>query len=864
MSTTNTKKEIVDYLWEWGELNGEWGKLLVKEVVEKERILTVSERQAIYNLVLIEAGLKKGVATKTTRPVFKPVISDVKLSTLSDVQGVNRLADKQKMAFSPNITVVYGENGTGKTGYGRILKLLGFSYEKGTKLLPNVYKSTKVKQGFTIEYQVDGVTKSPFVWDGTNQAHAKELQGISIFNNNCVRLSLDKNRELLVTPVGFHLFSILSNELKELELIHNKETNSYNTQLSWSEKLAQGTKPYKFISELTYKTTIADLNKIATFSDEDEAALVKAGKDLKKLNKDLIAAQVKELKLQLTEVQKAIPLIEEAQTNLSSAVWEKFQKNSAELTKLGLMKKKGLDEVTKQRGIELFDSDEFQNFIAAADDYISALEKNNYPEKDDVCVYCRQELTDPKAQFLLKTYRELLNDTTEEDIKKLKKELNRVSGIISKLRSDIVFHHPVFGQDDEENPMQPDYLTKYNKSLTALQEVVNGGDNTTIQSKKMDTDFAGVIALLGKQVTTLSASIKEKSEVLGTITEKETKLNEEISELNDRKLLASKKKEVEKVIENLGIVNSLNKKAGGFNTTSVSRKTTEARTSLIAENFNETFQQELKKIRRSHIEVNLDFRTDRGVSKLVQQIQSQYEISEILSEGEQKAIAFAEFLTELKLDNSKAPVIFDDPVTSLDHYIIDEVARRLVKLSEERQVIIFTHSVLLFNSIKQKSELPLFKRLQFKYYETEKDLDFTGYLYDSPDLKQDTFPNYEKKINVLLGLPKEERSRRENELAVEGYNKLRAAIEVLVEKEILHDIVKRYRKNVALTSLEKINGGLIEKHKEDLNVVFERCCGYIDAHSDPDPLVQSPSLDGLKLDLTEVQRIRKEFLPGGN
>ena len=77
-----------------------------------------------------------------------------------------------------------------------------------------------------------------------------------------------------------------------------------------------------------------------------------------------------------------------------------------------------------------------------------------------------------------------------------------------------------------------------------------------------------------------------------------------------------------------------------------------------------------------------------------------------LSIDQQKAIALAEFLTELQLEKIKAPVIFDDPVNSLDHNIIDEVARRLMNLSSERQIVVFTHSVLLFNSLLFFSNQP--------------------------------------------------------------------------------------------------------------------------------------------------------------
>ncbi|MBC2696470.1 MAG: AAA family ATPase [Desulfobacteraceae bacterium] len=318
--------------------------------------------------------------------------------------------------------------------------------------------------------------------------------------------------------------------------------------------------------------------------------------------------------------------------------------------------------------------------------------------------------------------------------------------------------------------------------------------------------------------------------------------------------------EVEGILKGLKVDRLLEGLSGTFSTDSISRKTSKARDDLIAENFNEIFQRELKGLRRFDIKINLKFRTDKAKSVLLQDISSYYALSDVLSEGEQKAIALAEFLTELQLEESKAPVVVDDPVTSLDHNIIDEVARRLVALSRERQVIVFTHSILLFNSIKHKSELERFKDLEFKYYETQTDLEHTGILYESPTLKEDLFKNYKKEINNILNLPKEERDRRENELAVRGYDKLRAAIEVLIEREIFNNTVKRYRKNVALSQFEKIKGELIDKHKERLNDIFDKCCDYVGAHSSADELQTEASLSELKIDFDEVKQIRTEFV----
>ena len=55
------------------------------------------------------------------------------------------------------------------------------------------------------------------------------------------------------------------------------------------------------------------------------------------------------------------------------------------------------------------------------------------------------------------------------------------------------------------------------------------------------------------------------------------------------------------------------------------------------------------------------------------------ETSEIISEGESKAVALAEFLAEISCSPTSSGVIFDDPVSSLDHLIRENVAKEFVK-----------------------------------------------------------------------------------------------------------------------------------------------------------------------------------------
>ena len=96
---------------------------------------------------------------------------------------------------------------------------------------------------------------------------------------------------------------------------------------------------------------------------------------------------------------------------------------------------------------------------------------------------------------------------------------------------------------------------------------------------------------------------------------------------------------------------------------------------------------------------------DRGISiekihvagrpELFVKLSHPYRVEEILSEGEQKALALALLLADNELRNVKDPIIFDDPVNSLDNKIIRKFVKELMQL--ENQLIIFSHNYWFAN-----------------------------------------------------------------------------------------------------------------------------------------------------------------------
>jgi len=848
-STTTSKKGIEDFLWEWAVSHGEWGKLLISKIISTEDELTSSDRQSVFNYFLQSINQLSDLPALTIiKPTFSPTSKQIELKTLSDITGVNRLAKNQTITFNKNLTVIFGENGTGKTGYGRILKTLGFSYDNKDEIIANIFGPTQAKTA-TIKFQVNG-TDETFIWDGTNKN--PELQNISVFNNNCVQISLS-DRQLIVSPIGFHLFNIVISELNELTKLLNGKVDSHPTKIHWAGTLNIETPQQVFISTLSAESTEEKLTELATFTPTQEQELKDKESELSYFNKILIETEIQTIIASISELDIILCKIQTAQSNFNATNWQELFNLNKEIAILESKTQMGIKQIAEINGIEFYETQHFQSFIKATEDYIKVINKPNYPNATDTCVYCLQPLGN-SAKELLTSYRMLLNDKTQENLLSLKNQKINLINQVLKIESNLTFHQPIFGVDESEKAVQPSEIIEYNKNLELLRSAfttdkVNDGST-------FDFDYPKYIKFLSDKKDALSLIRTRKQVVLSNLAEKEAEVKNKIAELKDRKQLSIKISEVRVAITNHKIVYTLKANAATLNSSSISRKTTQAREELVSSNFDSIFKTELIAFRKTHINIDLSFGTDRGNSKIVNRIKA-HSLIDILSEGEQKAIALAEFLTELQLDNIKAPVIFDDPVNSLDHNIIDDVARRLLKLSNERQVVVFTHSVLLFNSFLYFSKQPTYKSLLCKFYNSKNEYEETGFIIDAEE-EINKVNGYISKINVLFN--NKPKDRLEAEVAEDGYGYLRAAIEVLVEHEIFQGTIKRYQKNIALTQFVKVDGALVNMHKDKLNEIFERSCGFIKGHSNPTEIHNDPTMAELKVDFEEYKKIRDAFI----
>ena len=179
----------------------------------------------------------------------------------------------------------------------------------------------------------------------------------------------------------------------------------------------------------------------------------------------------------------------------------------------------------------------------------------------------------------------------------------------------------------------------------------------------------------------------------------------------------------------------------------------------------------------------------------------------MLSEGERRIVALAAFLADVTGNRSNSPIVFDDPISSLDQIFEEKVIARLVELSQDRQVLVLTHRLSFLGLMNDLSDSGL------NEVHIRREPWGTG--------QPGAIPIFGKRPDRALNQLKDERvSKAKKVYESEGSDSyyihaksicsdFRILIERLVETVFLADVVQRHRRAVntkgKIENLLKIN-----------------------------------------------------------
>jgi ABC-type transport system involved in cytochrome c biogenesis ATPase subunit len=839
-------------LVDWANGQDAWVRQLVSEVLSARDECSEDVLDAVFEQFLIEKGLADGDPVKVPELELKEEAAgaavEFSLTKLSGVEGVNALAGKQEIAFNPGLTILFGENAAGKTGYTRILKQLA-AVRTAEPILPNVHDpSAPQAQKATVEYSLGG-TEEALTWEG--ERGVAPFTHMGIFDSTCVTLHIDDELAYVYTPSDLSLFPHVTAGIHGIRTRLDSATSQMQPGTNpYLQQFTRGTPAYAAVETLGPATDLAELKKLASLPEG-------SGKKLEELEARVGALQSQAVDAQLTVARNRHDLHTRLLAGADAA--GKFRATDYnEAVGAGAAAQREYEVLRRDISpaeSEAADDETWERFILGGEAYREHLEKHDYPQEGDKCLYCEQPIG-PEALKLLKRYRDFANDATRTRVNEAQQRADREAADVAAIDAKGLLEEVAKSEDESGD----DALV----TASAMLELLERNQAELARYKPVDWDETAAPA---REVATKSQARAAAAETLtGNLTAKESERSAALdsakaglAELKDRIHLSKRIDEIDRYVTNAKWAQRASALAARFpqllrSLTETSKSASER---LLNSDFAKRFKAESEALRAP--EVKLDFPGRQGKAARRKMVSASHKPSAVLSEGEQKVIALADFLAEASLRLTPAPIVFDDPVTSLDYRRIREVADRVSALAADRQVIVFTHNIWFTTELLSRFE----KDKERCTYYSVTDEPSKGVVQRGTHPRWDTVKKTTGKINKAIQNARKHEGEEREAFIEQAYSHIRTWSEVAVEDDLLAGVTKRYAPNVMMTALPNIKTDRLDAAIAVILPVFEKACRIMEGHSQPlETLGVRPSLEELEEDWADLQQALEEYKKG--
>lgn len=775
-----------------------------------KQTLNADDLDDLYALLKMAHGIPDP-KNRTPKPLAADQIpapvkasTHVELLAMKNLRHVNAIAENQYLSFGAGgLTVIYGDNGSGKSGYSRVLKRACRARDQMEAIHPNAYlpagKAGAAEASF--EIVVNGVNQD------VQWTHGKvappDLSSLAIFDSRCARAFLDSEDDFSYVPYGLDVFEGLAKVCKQLKSLIDTEHSLSAADLSAFAPLQGDTPVGKLIATLSAKTTKAQIEALATLTQEEVAQHLELGKSLKENNPKEKAIQLRlrarRIAAVATNAATKGALVDLAVVNKMHGLANSYRTAQAAATLAAKQFKDGENLLPGTGGEawrELFD--------AARRFAVESHPDKVFPElgADAPCPLCQQPLAEGAARLL--RFEAFIQEEAEKTSQArriaLHTEYKPLAAYVLTLNLDDVTYSEI---EALEPQLAVDTRT-FEQALTVRQDAIK----TAVTTHQWD----GLTQELNNPAPRLQAladKLNGEAETLEKASDEKVRaaLQKQFAELDARMQLAQRKDAVITAVAKLGHQAKLAQCLSAIKTNAISLKASELAEKVVSKELAEALNREFKALGVGTLRVSLQSRSDKGkaLHKLKLELPQSRSPGDILSEGEQRAIAIGSFLAEVGLIGGKGGIVFDDPVSSLDHRRRERVAKRLAQEAAQRQVIVFTHDIYFLCILAEEAEaagVPI--STQSLTRRTE------GFGVADPDLPFEG-KNASKRIGALKAqhqliskLHKDGEEQEHRKQTIDAYFHLRMAWERAVEEVLLRRVILRFRKGVETQRLAEV------------------------------------------------------------
>lgn len=814
---------------------------------------------ALYNLAKMEFGLLPRDEIYHSNISLVAVMGfdieehPVNLLSLGMVRNVSSLVPDQNIEFEANgLTVVYGDNGAGKSSYAKILKSACLTRGDVPNIMTNVFKPSTEQPKATLKYSVAGGDVSSFVWrkGGPN---SPELKSIRVFDSKSAVHYISKEDSVEYKPAELKLLDELVSvcvEVKRRLLIEQKQYSTSYLPLGFHPSTAVNA----FVQSLNSLPVAKAIETLECHCATDE---------------DI--AQIEPLKTEVFELSGKTP--EQVRKTLSSKLGYReplyrfidnlvTQLSDEKLSQIGRLYD---DRCTKVAAAEAIrqttlnglpiggvGDEVWKQMWRHVEEFITSQGRNFPPAVGDNCPTCLQ-VVDPATAERMNLFHNYIQDQSQIEAQRAIQAVRSRIQFIATLNFDLSQFSGILHEIGANKPEVVAALNELIVQLSNRKQAVLSDNPCFIQPPLV----LRVPLWLKAQLISLKTKIEgvsDNASLAKFLFEK----NSLLLELEDRLKIRQQKQNVLNEIERLC---TFNKFKGALNSVVLTKVT--LFTSVLSNKggiglLKGQFEKELKALGFRKFAVETKTRGSSGEQKLKLAISNvgSTKITDIASEGEQKCIALAGFMSELTIDNRKSAIVFDDPVNSLDHKWRRLFAKRIASESKHRQVIVLTHDLPFLVMLREAAD-----KLPFHLMHIAQRGQYSGFPVGR--LPWDAMSTRERIAflrNLVVDLRKycngfdfiEEDYK---EKARYTYGKLRTTLERLIEEWLIGDVVQRFSRNVQVGKIAK----LLKVRESEISFITEihdKCCGYLDAHDNAPGLgvVAMPDIDELNSDIEDLAK----------
>ena len=838
----NTEQQIAVEFVTWARENlSVWQHEAFRQLLKKGE-LDASDFDAIY----AHARIVLGVDKKKERPSPKlltlsefslspPTTERIRLKELQNLQNVNAVKGGESVKIGDTLTVIYGENAAGKSGYARVAKQGCRCPAKAIEeVLPNAFKEKlplpTPQATFVIQ---TGPTLESIPWKQGNSPNEK-LQRFSVFDSKCVSLYSTQNNQLGFAPEIFSLFEKLGATTTDVKRKLLDSSVAVRPDSNILAAFQTDTKVGKLVSGLSADTDPEDIKKGATWDDDRETELRSKIRDASVLRAEQPEARRGKLRTRLSHLNLLARHIAEKADLLTPERLIVARRKYEEYEKFQRAYELAAKTAVEESEVPGAGTDAWKALLESAAHFSAtdAYPGKEFPNigKGARCVLCQQSLGNEYGQRL-KRFWAFIQDDAASKRDAAKTAFNK----LTQEYADLIVTMPqsVLGAEDE---LKQAYPVEWEKTVSLVEQfsvrlgVFREALTTKTWPAVKESDevalslWAPPKAAIQEQIRNIRDDNTERLKLRA--------IEIEILELESRKEVHHHLSTVLDYLDRLKSSATLKAAADSISTRALSDQIKDLHRRFVTKAFRTRVVHKAKELGLHQSRLTVSDKVDHG--KVLHGISldglnPDSRPSQILSEGERTAVALAYFLSDLGTPKETCGVIFDDPVTSLDHRIRKGVTKALVELAVDRQVIVFTHDLSFFSELvvhaKQKKLVP-----QLAVVEA-----FTAFVGQiSLSLPQEIRPVKQLLVDLrdLLASAKDADSEgdsvRYDEIVDRFYSRLRRAWERCVEEILFNKVIGRYQREIMTQSLTgvSIDESVVEAVFEGMSVGSERT----DAH----------------------------------